>query len=725
MSSRLTYTCLLLACASSALFGQSTLGTITGIVTDATGAVVPNASVTARNTATGVQAATVSSSTGNYVLPSLPIGTYDVSVSAAGFKAFTQSGVVLQSNDNARIDAILEVGQTSERIQVTAEAPPLKTESTEVSTAMEQKLVEDLPLPIAGIGGGMRNAFSIMMMMPQVKSGNGESSWDDMQVGGGQQHDWNLSVDGLSVEMGWRNHVGYMNRLTPAIDAVEEFRIETAAFKAEDSRASGGNITIITKSGTNTFHGTLFEYYQSQRFDANTWGNNRLGRAKPVYHRNDFGATGGGPILLPKIYDGRNRSYFYLSFEGYRNPQTSGVSELTIPLAEMKAGDFSNYKKPDGTLIPIYDPTTTRSDGKGGFIRDPFPGNIIPASQISPLASRIVDLMPDPNASGLLRNYRTPGSMPRNRIENSYLMKFDHAFGVKNRASFSWSKNGYHWNNAYDTDPTNPMNWGGQLPYPLSGRQYYRGDQYYGNVFRVNDTHLFTPTLVNNLTLGFHRLTHPEHDVTAVPPGQNWGDRIGSVANNPGANYAFPAVDFATDQYYGWESTKYWDEYHNVFGLSEHLSWIKRSHSFKFGYEYQKMFLNINNRNNAAGSHTFHRLGTALPGDNSGDTGNSFASFMLGQVHNGGFNIPNTLMMRWPYHAFFLQDDWKITPRLTANLGIRYEMNLSVYEKHDRFSSFDPALPNPAANGYPGALRFLGEGEGREGRRNLHNTASG
>lgn len=701
------------------------MGTITGLVTDASGAVVPAATVVATNVATGVKAQTTTSSTGNYVIPNLQVGRYELSVSVAGFKSWSRSGIVLSSNDNVRIDVALEVGQVSERIQVTAEPPALRTESTEVTTTMERTLVENMPLPIAGIGGGMRNAFSIMMMLPQVKSANGESAWDDFQVGGGQQHDWNVAVDGLSVEMGWRNHVGYMNRLTPPVDAVEEFRIDTATFKAEDSRASGGNIVIVTKSGTNDLHGSLYDYYQSQRFNANSWLNNKRGRPKSVFHRNDFGATAGGPVYIPKVYNGKDRSYFYFSYEGYRFPQTSGVSELTIPLPEMRSGDFSNWKKSSGALIPIYDPITTRSTATG-FVRDIFPGNKIPLARLSPLSRAIAKYYPDPNAPGLIRNYLTPGTAPRKRIENAFSIKFDHSFGVKNRLAFTWSKNGYHWNNEYDKDPTNPNNWPGRLPYPLAGRIYTKGDQYYGNVFRLNDTHMLTPTLVNTLTLGFHRLTHPEHDVTADPPGQNWGDKLGgSVKNNPFYNYSFPQVNFSTDNYYGWESTKLWDEYHNVYGLDETVSWIRGSHSFKFGYGFQFLMLNTNNRNQAAGTFTFHRLGTSVPTDNSGNSGNAFASFMLGYVHSGGFTVPRTGMLRFPYHFFFVQDDWKITPRLTMNLGLRYEINIGAYEKHDRMSFFDPNLPNPAADGYPGALRFLGSGPGREGRRNLWNNAKG
>lgn len=204
--------CAVLLCTAQLLQAQSTLGTITGLVTDSSGAVVPSAVVVALNTGTGVRAQTVGSSTGNYVIPNLQVGVYDVTISVTGFKTFVRPGVSLRSNDTIRVDAALEIGAASERVEISAATPPLKTESTEVSSTMEGKLVNDVPLAVAGIGGGMRNAFSIMMMMPQVK-----------RIGGGQQHDWNVSVDGLSVEMGWRNRVGYMNRLTPAVDAVEEF----------------------------------------------------------------------------------------------------------------------------------------------------------------------------------------------------------------------------------------------------------------------------------------------------------------------------------------------------------------------------------------------------------------------------------------------------------------------------------------------------------------------
>lgn len=706
-------------------FGQATLGTITGLITDSTGAVLPNAAVVATNTATGTRIETKSSGTGNYLLPNLQVGTYSIAVAVDGFKRFNRTNISLSTGDNLRVDVALEVGSAAERVEITAEAPPLRTESTEVSTTMERKLVNDVPLAIAGIGGGMRNAFSIMMMMPQVKSANGQSAWDDLQVGGGQQHDWNVSVDGLSVEMGWRNHVGYMNRLTPSVDSVEEFRIDTSSFKAEHSRASGGNISVTTKSGTNEFHGTGFDFFQADWLNANTWLNNKLGRARPKFHRNDFGANIGGPIVIPKVYNGKNKSYFFFSYEGYRWPDNAGASQQTIPLPEMLQGNFSSWRLPSGALIPIFDPTTQRSDGAGGYIRDAFAGNVIPASRLSPLARNIAQYYPQPTAPGLTLNYVAPGGEPKKRIEDAFTTKFDHNFGIKNRMAFTFTKNGQRFNNAYDTDPMNPLNWNA-LPYPLSGRKYYQGDQYYGKVFRLNDSHMFSPTLVNNITIGAHRLTHPEHDITAEPFGQNWGDKLGgAVRNNPGYNTSFPSVSFQNDNYYSWDSSKLWDEYHTVFGVDENLTWIRSNHSFKFGYAFQKMFLNTNNRNTAAGSFAFNRLSTSRPGENNGNSGSSFASFMLGEVYQGNFTIPNTSMLRFPYHSFYAQDDWKVSKKLTLNIGLRYEVNMGVFDKYDRLSYFDPTLPNPAASGQPGALRFLGDGTGREGGRRLYNNAGG
>jgi hypothetical protein len=709
-------------------------GTITGLVTDATGAVVPGVKVIAKNTATGVLAETVSSSSGNYVIPNLQVGTYEVSVSSTGFKSWSRSGILLSVGESARVDVTLEVGQVTEQVTVSGAAPLLKTETTEVSATMESKLVGDMPVPMSS-SWGMRSVFSVMLMMPQVKSNDGQGAWDDFIVGGGQGFAWQVVVDGASIETGFRNNIGVFNRLAPVLDAVEEAHVDTAAFKAEQTHTSGGNMVLTTKSGTNEFHGSAFDYYASQVFSANSWGANRIGSPKAIFHKNEFGINAGGPIFIPKIYNGKNRTFFYFGYEGSRQPSTSAAGLLTVATAAMKQGDFSDWKKANGTLIPVYDPTTTQSNPAGGYTRQVFSGNLIPASRITQIAKNITKYMPDPNRStasvlaqygAMVSNLQTSGTAPAKAINNAETMKFDHNFGVKNRLSLTYTRNVSYTDSAYDHDTSDWNNWGPRLPFPLTGRTYYRGSTYYGNVFRMNDTHLITPTLINTFTFGYHRLYHEEHDVTAYLKGNNdWCQLVGALSNNSGCSNAMLSVSFSTDSFYSWDATKDTDEFHNVYNAGDNISWIKGSHSFKFGYNYQMIQTNRHIWNSKAGQVSFSRLETAVPGDNSGNSGSSFASFMLGAVDSGNLSTGYALGLRYPSHSFFVQDDWKITPRLTANLGFRLEVNPAYYDKYDQQSYFDPTLPNPAASGFPGAVRYLGFGTGRENKRTWYDGQKG
>src|ERR1700692_3117316 len=316
---------------SQLALAQVTTGTITGFVNDPANAAVPGATVVATQLQTGIRGQTLTSSAGNYVIVNLAVGPYQLSVTAPGFKTWTRTGISLFADQTARIDAALEIGAATERVEVTGQAPALKTETTDVSTTMEDNLVEDLPIAVAGVGGGMRNAFGLSMMMPFVRSGNGQTAGDDFQIAGGQFNDWNLSVDGLTAEIGWRNFVSYNNSLLPNMDTIQEFRNDTAAFKAEEGRMSGGSMVVVVKSGTNELHGRAFDYYDTQYLDANNWLNNKLGRPKAIYHRNDFGAMADGPVVIPKLYNGKNKTFFLLSYEGYRFPSTVGASLYTVP----------------------------------------------------------------------------------------------------------------------------------------------------------------------------------------------------------------------------------------------------------------------------------------------------------------------------------------------------------------------------------------------------------
>jgi hypothetical protein len=712
-----------LVCACSGLaVAQLIMGSLTGIVTDPAGGAIPSVTVIAKNTATGIVAETRSSATGNYVIPNLSPGAYQLEVTAAGFKTWVRGNIVVFAGDNLRLDANLQVGTQQERVEVTAEAPVLKTESTEVSSTMESKLVNDMPLTV---GGGTRTVFSLQMMMPQSFSNSGDGGGDDMRMGGGQHNNFNVSVDGLNVEMGWRNAQSYMKHSTPSVDAIEEFNVQTASFKAEDSRVSGGLITVVTKSGTNQLHGNVFDIYQSQVLNANSWLNNKNGVAIAKFHRNNFGVTAGGPVYLPKIYNGKNRTYFFFVYEGLRFPQTFGLTQFTIPTAAMRGGDFSGWTKANGALIPIYDPNSTSADGS---TRAVFPNNQIPANQISPISRKIESYYPATNAPGLVRNFNQTATGPRTAVEDKYNLKIDQAFGAKNRLSFMFIRHADFVRQASDTNPSDPNAIGGQLPYPLvgfAGQAGINGNPTQGPyLFRISDTHTLTPTILNTLIIGIDRMVHYEHMVSAYQ-GTDWAAVLGGIGNNPNNHQAFPAVSFASDNYSGWDSTKNWNEWHDNGSLNDSLVWIHGAHSFKFGYIYERLQVSQQAYNTQGGTFAFNRLETAVPGDNSGNSGSAFASFLLGAVDTASFQTGLKPVYVYPYHAFFAQDDWKITPRLTANFGIRIEANLAVRERYNDMSFFDPTLPNPGADNIPGAMRFVGSGPGRTGKNTFYDTGWG
>jgi hypothetical protein len=707
---------------SQLALAQVTTGTITGFVNDPASAAVPGATVVATQLETGVRGQTLTSSAGNYVILNLAVGPYQLSVTAPGFKTWTRTGISLFADQTARVDVALEIGATTERVEVTGQAPALKTETTDVSTTMEAKLVEDLPIAVAGVGGGMRNAFGLSMMMPFVRSGNGQTAGDDFQIAGGQLNDWNLSIDGLTAEIGWRNFVSYNNSLLPNLDTIQEFRNDTAAFKAEQGRMSGGSMTAVVKSGTNSLHGRAFDYYDTQHLDANSWLNNKLGRAKSIYHRNDFGAMVDGPVFIPGLYNGKNKTFFLLSYEGYRFPSTAGASLFTVPTPAMLKGDFSGWTNSSGAVIPIYDPHTTTVDGSGTTVRQIFPGNVIPVSQISPIARNLGSFYPAANLPGIVNNYTNPGNAPNKAFQNAWTSKMDQAFGVKSRVAVTWTRNySYTWR-AYTDDPSNLNNWPG-LPAPMISGLQSTNSFHFGEVFRVNDTYLITPTIVNTLVLGFTRMHERERYALADPPGQNWGTKLGGFGNYPYSNVGGPSITFADGNYSSSSALSNYDEFSTSYGLDESLSWIKGSHSFKFGFGAQ--ILDYDTVQAPRSSFTFSRLGTSVPGNNNGNSGNAYASLMLGAVNNANFSTPSNSDWKWSTFAMYAQDDWKISPRLTANIGLRVEVVPGMTDRYDHITYLDAALPNPAADGFPGALRFSGSGAGSTGSRTPMPAATG
>src|SRR5689334_10816017 len=337
---------------STVAFAQSERGTVTGIVQDASGAVVPGAKITLINTLTGVTFAVPSNAEGEYTVPQLPVGEYAVKVEKEGFRPATISGIVLNASATVRADAKLEVGSAIQAVEVSASALSIATENAKTSVTMDNKLVDELPLVV---GGAMRSPFNLAALTPEAKNIGGDNGFI---LGGGQAAAYGTTLDGVNANTTRALSQSWVAVNAPSIEAVTEFTVDTNGFKAEYGQASGGIMTFASKSGTNTLHGSAYDFVRNEKFDANNFFNNGRGIARPIYKQNDFGASAGGPVWIPKIYNGKNRTFFFWSYEAFRNRDGANGNVSTVPTAEMYDGDFHNWVNASGVMYPIYDPTT-------------------------------------------------------------------------------------------------------------------------------------------------------------------------------------------------------------------------------------------------------------------------------------------------------------------------------------------------------------------------------
>ena len=417
--------------AGGSLFAQLDRGSLTGLVTDPSGASVANAQVTATHADTNTTFSTRSSESGNYTLPALAIGRYRIIVEATGFRRTQRDNITVTSGDSLRADFILELGSVTDSVQVMAQASAIQTESTRVATNLTTKLVEDLPLVVAG---QIRNVFNLAVIAPEAKSGS------TFRIGGGQGSGWDMQMDGVSLASGT---VTYQYERAPIssvpVDAIAEFNVESSGMKAEYGRAMGV-VSFATKAGTNQLHGNVFDYMRNSAADARGF----FAKSAPVLKQNDFGFTVGGPVYIPKIYNGKNRTFFFTSFEGFRNRSGNLPAYFTVPLTEMYTGDFRNYIKngPDGVpfMMQIYDPSSTTLGADGRYTRTPFAGNQIPQARFSSVATKYMSFR-DPSmvanvpGAGIVSNYF------RDRGTNispwtKYSVRADHQINTSNHLSF-------------------------------------------------------------------------------------------------------------------------------------------------------------------------------------------------------------------------------------------------------------------------------------------------
>jgi hypothetical protein len=693
---------LLLVCLliPSPLLAQSDWGNITGVVTDASGAVVAGAAVTIMSTATNTAKTTISSSSGQYNLPLAP-GAYQVQVSLSGFKKYLATNVVVTAATAVRLDIRLEVGGVTEVVTVTPDAAHLQTENAKISTSVQNRLVDELPLVV---GGALRSPFDLVSITPESK-GRGNA----LSLGGGQAAAWDATLDGVSVTTNRSADANEIAYNAPSVEAITEFTVDTNGFKAEYGQAGGGVMTFVSKSGTNELHGTLYNFLRNDALDARGF----FAQRKSVYKQNDFGASLGGPIWLPKKifgplgYDGRNRTFFFFAFEGFRNRVGSNDTILSVPTPEMYNGDFSKWVDATGKLIPIYDPATTRQVGNS-FVRDPFPNNIIPANRISPFSRQVMQfaqgVTPNrgatPGTSGYVRNNYIVNAGTILNPQTKWSLKFDQTLKSNHHISYFMNF----------TDYTQALGAAGPpgLPEPLWNGQV---QIFKTSAYRMNYDWTISSRAINNFSIGGNKFYKFSRSPNV---GKNFGLCFKGAVD---CTVNFPGVEFS--EFTPWGGTADNGTEQPLWSFKDDFSFSAGKHNYKAGMSFQSQRAFGFGQQDIAGRAGFSYLTTSVPGATSATSGSSFASFLLGEATFGRTETVRSVPQIYQYYGFYFQDDWRLSRKLTVNLGVRYEFTRPPFTQNDQYSDFTPDRPNPKVNNYPGALRFAGFGTGRENTRSL------
>ncbi len=698
---------------------QSDKGTLAGTITDASGALVPGATLTVTGAATGTSYTAISTSSGGYRIADMRLGAYNVQVKAAGFKTAERTGVLIQVNTVSSLDITLEVGNTTETVQVVADAPTLQTESSDIGTVVDKKQIQDLPLALNSTGQShLRSTESFIFLAPGTagpgtNSDSPSSGIFESKLSGGQNFSTEVLLDGVSIvhaELG-----STFDENAPSVEALNEFKLTTSTIPAEFGRTSGGVESFTTKSGVNAFHGTAFDILRNDKLDANSWTNNHhAGTAidpivpKPRDHQNDFGGSLGGPIWIPKLYDGRNKSFFFFEWEQYRNNEgTSSVG--TLPTDAERTGDFSALlgadtlviNPCDGTHIlkgQIFDPSTTQTVG-GQMCRTAFAGNKI-TSPLSPVALNVLSfLQVHPNQTGNPTPEQNNFLFLSNKPVRDTTMTFriDQDWGNANKFFFS-----------YSSRDQEQLNGTPALPPPLDGNFYKSRFSHY---IRFGWDRTIGPSLLNHFTVGFNRLNDPSKGVAVT--GQDWEQTLG-IAGASGIG--FPGFSFGGSPvsvgYNGFGGGSFDIAIPNSLIFADSVSWVRGRHSLRMGFEWRhSQYSRIANANTSP-SFGFQNLQTAVfPNDTQ--TGDPFASFLLGLPHDENLLI-SSHNPRWNsnYYVGYIQDDFKFRRDLTFNIGFRYDVDTPRHEAADAQSVLSLTAPNsgtqavPISPSVPGALIY-------------------
>ncbi len=650
-------------------YAQQLMGTITGSATDSSGSILQGASIKATDNGTGLVRTTQTGEDGKFRFLLLPVGNYRIEASHAGFKGFRRDGIAVEADRSLDVTIALEVGSVVEVVEVTAGTPLLEPNTSSLGSVIDKQKVDDLPL-------NGRNPMGLANLIPTVRGvgyfgGQVLSSWRmaAVSIGGGSALHNDFMVDGIAT-----TKVGSSGaQVYPTIESTQEFKILTNSMSAEFGRTAGGIVSVITRSGTNEYHGNLFEYLRNDKLNANEFFSNKAGRQRPSLRWNQFGGSLGGPIV-------RNRLFFFANYETFMERRVSQQIQTSATLLQ-RAGDFSETRTQAGALITIYDPFTTQTNpnAPGTYVRTPFPGNRIPAGRISPIAQKAMAYYPVPNLPGLpitqAQNLFLQASGPIDRQTMTGKVDFNISASRRINGRYTWDDLNWQFPKLYGT-PAEPDGRTVLIP---------------RNSVSTNYTDTLTPTLLLDVKLGFSR--ENEHYVlpsqgfdittlgfsealraqTSVALGARFPTfSVGDMANLSGQSSAgSPSVTTLA---------------------SANLTKVFSAHTVKFGGEQRFYSINPWGRGSSSGSYSFNRGFTQGPNPlvASPSAGFGVASFLLGTPASGSATLAPDRTQSLRYYSAFIQDDWKVSSKLTLNLGLRWEYESPLTDRYNILSVFDP-----------------------------------
>ena len=687
----------------SIVFAQQDRATFTGTASDPAGAVLVGVQVTIVNLATNSRFDSLTNEVGQYTVPNLPVGTYKLSFQAIGFKNYVREAVLLNVAEVARIDVQMQIGAVDETVEVQGTPTGLQADNPEVGMVLTRRVLDELPLTFSG--GRLAENFAYKLV-PGVGGDNYLS-----RINGSAAFSKAVVLDGADASI---YITGHFAESSPSIEALEEFKVQTSGVSAEYGRTGGGIFNFVMKSGTNRIHGSAIGFIHNEWLDANSFTNNFFGRPRQRDRRHDWGGSLGGPASIPKLYEGTNRTFFYVAYERYKESYSgAGSPTVTVPLDEFWSGNLTRLLTSEvigqdalGRNIyrgAIYDPLTTKIVN-GQMVRDPFPGNVIPKDRISEPAQKLAAIFKEhysPTVKGtdgqiaLTNNAFFPVSNQGGFTQNQFSLKLDHNLAPTHKINGSF---------AYIDRPRVLLDQGGVWDFndpnggPLSRSRLQWVRSWYG---RVAYDWTISSSLLNHLQLGFNRQRNPS---LSTHLGENGIAALGLQGLTK--NYNYPEITLGNNNYLvnyptlGYQTNDFGAG--QTFQIIDTLSWIKGRHSLHLGPDWRRSYLRWRT-NNGPANIDFSQAQTGLQGFIQ--TGNGLASMLLGDASAASVPLGTPTGSRFLNLALFLQDDFKVNGRLTLNLGIRWDYQPLPVEQYNRLGNWNPDLIDPTW-GFQGALEF-------------------